>query len=110
MNGKDKDSIRPRIKPERTPIPFLLIKPLMIPCKVVLARADDYTMRSSSIANVAPSGGFWLVVCGFWFLVHKPVANQKPETRNQKPIRMEEKQSRGRLINGIIKGFSYWSG
>src|SRR5436309_7350873 len=85
MSGKDKESIRPRIKPERAHLPFLLIKPLMVPCEVVLARADDYTMRSSSIANVAPSAGFWFLVSGFWFVVHKPVANQKRKTRNQKP-------------------------
>src|SRR6266446_4926834 len=97
MNGKNKESIRPRIKPERAPIPFLLIKPLKIPCVVVLARADDYTMRSRLIANVAPRGGFWLVVSGFWFvvsglwflvfgfLVSDWRLAYEPETTNQKP-------------------------
>src|SRR6266850_1081752 len=93
MNGKVKESIRPRIKPERIPIPFLLIKPLMSPCEVVLARAGDYTMRSSSMANVAPRGGFcwWFLVFGLWFLVHKPVANQKPKTKNHKPETRNQK-------------------
>ncbi len=52
-------------------------------------------MRPRLIANVAPSGGFWLRVCGFWFISQWPIRNQKLQTSYQNRFEWKKSKAAG---------------